>query len=125
MNCPTTYARLLPMLSLALPLLAHSGPATQYGSQLPSSRVSYAELPRVQVLDTPRHAITAQGEILICPADADASWKDLGVCTRNSRNAWASVDSLVTPGYTLDSYEFRFVGSSGKQVLLLYWRKAR
>lgn len=83
--------------------------------------IKYQKYPRVMTFRDSYNATTPQGLIVVCRPPNEATW---GECKSPAKqNAWESVETIVIPGYTLDAYDFRFVGSSGYRVLNLYFRK--
>lgn len=107
-------------------LLVASTAAAAHGSSHPpqtsstsdSSRASFTALPRVLIFNSERNSAAADGSILVCPQPSRANG---GECVdNNGNNAWQRVEWITPAGFKLDSYEYRFVGS-GYRTLLVYF----
>ena len=87
-----------------------------------SSVIRYAELPRVLIFPEIRNTVDASGRLLVCNAPFKAEWANYGKCLdTNGQNAWSLAENALQ-GLRLNSYEYRFAGSSGQRTLILYFQ---
>lgn len=111
------------LITLAIVALAASAFAkgSQSDSQELSTQVDFKTYPRVLLFGPERNAITAEGEMLVCPTNATATWTNKNVCSdANGKNAWIRAENAL-PGYVLKKYEYRLVGPGGYPNLILYF----
>ena len=87
-----------------------------------SSVIRYAELPRVLLFPELRNTVDASGRLLVCLSQYKAEWANYGKCVdANGQNAWSLAENALQ-GFRLNSYEYRYAGSSGQRNLILYFQ---
>lgn len=87
-----------------------------------SSVIRYTELPRVLLFPEIRNTVDANGRLLVCLSQHKAEWANYGKCVdANGQNAWSLAENALQ-GFRLNSYEYRFAGSSGQRNLILYFQ---
>lgn len=80
---------------------------------------------RVTLFDDERTWHNSNGEILICPHPFAAGWKDKTCLDKNDKNntsRWMTLNSMTIPGFTISGIDYRFIGSGGYRMLIVYWR---
>jgi hypothetical protein len=95
----------------------------QSDSTSPSSMVSFDTAPRVMVFGPLQNDTAADGQILICPRTSFVTWRDEGKCLTKEGgvNDWRALPTLTIPGFKIKGYEYRFVGSGGARMLVVYF----
>lgn len=98
---------------------AKSAPVTNNDA---GARVAFNSEDRVQIFEYNRNSISPDAQILVCPMNMEAT-RDVGVCLdANKKNAWQLLANSAPQGYQVVSYEFRFIGS-GYRTLIVYYSK--
>lgn len=87
------------------------------------ARVAFNPDDRVQIFEYTRNSITVDGQIMICPMNMEAHWRDSVCLDANKKNAWTLLANSTPPGYQVVAYEFRHVGSGGYRILIVYYGK--
>lgn len=84
------------------------------------SIVSFEVAPRAKTFWSYRNAVSEDGEILVCP---ETFSMDDGKCLdkKTSANAWQKLEWVTPPGFVIHGYEYRFVGSGGGRILVVYF----
>lgn len=88
------------------------------------SVMSFDEAPRTLHFWDTRNAVSREGYILVCPEEfsADYNWN----CTekKSGENRWQRLEWVVPQGFKIVGYEYRFVGS-GSRILVVYLGQPR
>ena len=116
------------MKKLLLALLMVPLFATAKGSSHPPTEsmksnivdMSYAE--RVLIFQSDSNAISSDGIMLVCRFPSISDSRD-GTCLNNKQNAWQDATKIDIPGFTLVGFEYRWVGSGYRQLLLYFTKK--
>lgn len=88
----------------------------------PGARVTFNPDDRAQVFGSHRNSITQDAQIVVCPLTMRSSIT--GDCTdANKQNAWTLLANSAPQGYQVVAYEFRYVGSGGYRILIVYYGK--
>lgn len=111
------------MLSFALASTASVSAATRTATNDTGGPVLISEFPRALVFDANRNSVTADGRLLVCPAQAKTDNRQYpDKCTdANGMNAWIYAEQALA-SYTLKAYEFRWIGSGYRQLILYFAR---
>lgn len=117
---------------LAMVLAACSLAAQAKGSSHPQAAepstggmVPIEAAQRAITFPTYRHWSDTEGRILFCPFDAEATHKMQCLDKKTEANRWLPITSLKIAGFELAGFQYTFVGSSGSQVLIVYYRAVR
>lgn len=87
------------------------------------ARVAFNPDDRVQIFEPTRNSITVDGQIVICPMNMEAHWRDSVCLDANKKNAWQLLANSAPPGYQVVSYEFRFIGVGHRTLIVYYGKK--
>lgn len=108
----------------ALATSAMAGTGSQKGSTNEGPVVYLNEFPRSQTFSSQRHAITADGEILICPWSFTA--QDGKCYDKKNANAWQHLVASAPAGHRVGAYQWVMPSSSSGTVyrwLIVYYSK--
>lgn len=111
---------------LALTTSAMAGSGSQKGSTNDGNLVYLDEFPRSQTFSSQRHAVTADGEILICQVGLTA--QDGKCYDGKNANAWQHLAASAPAGYRVAAYQWVLPSSSSGTVyrwLIVYYSKVK
>ena len=98
---------------------APQGPGNQQDSS--SSMVDWNKTPRVLIFEHFANTISVNGEIFVCNVETKtAECKD-----DKGMNRWQLLETVSIPQYELKSYQYHYVGSSGRRILHVYFSKKK
>lgn len=111
---------LLSMVMLAASVAAVAGSGSKGNEQLPASMFPWTPATRVFHYDSNRNSISTEGIVLVCPGQFKSNWHKGSCLDANEKNAWQQLVWTIPKGYKITGIEYRFPGSGGARVLLVY-----
>ena len=111
---------LLSVTMLAASFGAVAGSSSKGSEQLPASVVAWTPATRVFYYDYNRNTLSTEGIILVCPHHFKINWNNSSCLDANERNAWQQLAWTIPKGYKITGIDYRFPGSGGSRVLLVY-----
>jgi hypothetical protein len=111
---------LLSLLMAPMFAMAHGSshpPVTHEQTRSTIVDMSYAQ--RVLVFQSEANAVSNDGIMLVCRFPSITSYRD-GTCLNNNQNAWQDATKVVIPGFELIGFEYRWVGSGYRNLILYY-----
>jgi hypothetical protein len=115
---------LIATLSTLISTICFAGPSSQGPGNQPdalTSIVDWNKTPRVLFFDHFANNISVNGEIFVCNVETKtAECKD-----DKGMNRWQLLETVTIPQYELKSYQYHYVGSSGRRILHVYFSKKK
>jgi hypothetical protein len=113
----------LALLSATSAFAHGSSHPPQSDSTSPTGMVSFDGAPRTATYNYDRNETSVDGQILVCPRGSFTDWRAAGDCLTKAGgvNDWRLLTTMVPTGFKIKGYEYRFVGSSGSRILVVYF----
>lgn len=118
------------LAAIALSFSAQAGGSSSYISNDVGGKVAFDVYPRSKIYPDGRNVITADGEILVCPANMvveNSKCLNRTVPYFGNKSeplAWVRMQDDAPTGFRVSAYEYRFHGSTGAyRVLIVYYSK--
>lgn len=99
---------------------AAAGSPSKGSEQTPAGVVPWTPATRVFYYNYYQNSISVEGYILVCPGQFKSRWGGGSCLDANEKNAWQPLARTIPKGYKITGIDYRFPGSGGGRVLMVY-----